>query len=232
MKSLGNMAWKTIVFMIPVLLFSWCFNGVSTISQEPSPHSLAPILKDGQKWRAGYVETEPYANYAAPFYALVRGLEKNGWLANVHGLPYRSGQTDSKGMWEWLARRDTGSYIQFVADAHFSLRDGTAVAEELRRRLTLRKDLDLLIVMGTGAGVFLSRLDYNIPTMVFSSTNAVLSGIIRSETDSGADHLWAHIDPGLYRRQVEVFHDLWVSANWASCIPTIRWRGPFRPSMM
>lgn len=207
MKGRQNRAFilPAVLFLLVLFFLLW---SRTTLSQEQSPDAYTPITNEGKKWRIGYVETEPYANYAGTFYSLVMGLGKDGWLANVDELPFQSGQTDTKRMWQWLSQRDTGNFIEFVDDGHYSLKDGTAVQEALARRLTLQKDLDLLIAMGTGAGVFLSQLDYEIPTMIFSSTNAVQSGIVRSENDSGAEHLWAHIDPGLYRRQVEVFYDL------------------------
>lgn len=165
-----------------------------------------------KKWRVAYVETEPFGNYAGTLDGLVKGLASSRLLENVDDIPYELGQTDSRVMWEWLASRDTGPYIEFVGDAHYTLVGGDEsegdVEEKLLNRLKNDGDIDLVFAMGTMAGQVVAGGDHTVPTMVFSASNAVQSGIIESETDSGSDHLWAHMDPERYMRQIEVFHDI------------------------
>ena len=173
--------------------------------------STVPQMNDGQKWRIGYAETDPYGNFAGTLYGLVIGLEKLGWLSGIvdSDLPYESGQDDSKVMWSWLASHDVGPYIEFVSDAHYSfIDDEVGIETQISNRLSNERDLDLMIVMGTLAGTKVATEKHQIPTLVFSSSNAVGSGIIESVEDSGYDHIWAHMDPDRYVRQVEVFHDI------------------------
>jgi ABC-type uncharacterized transport system substrate-binding protein len=173
--------------------------------------STTPKMNDGHKWRIGYAETDPYGNFAGTLDGLVIGLEKLGWLSGIKDsdFPYETGQDDSKAMWAWLASHDIGPYIEFVADAHYSfIDDEVAIEQQINDRLINKDDIDLMIVMGTLAGTKVATEKHHTPTLVFSSSNAVGSGIIKSVEDSGYDHIWAHMDPDRYVRQVEVFHDI------------------------
>lgn len=112
-------------------------------------------------------------------------------------------------MWAWLAAHDIGPFIEFVPDAHYSfIDDEEGIEQQINNRLTNEQDLDLMIVLGTLAGTKVATEKHQTPTLVFSSSNAVGSGIIKSVEDSGYDHTWAHMDPDRYVRQVEVFHDI------------------------
>lgn len=212
-RLLWNRSKKYVMMFIVLLglfgLIAWTVNS----QEDHATHNLAdiPVDNEGQKWRIGYSETDPFSNFAGTFYYLVQHLESEGWLSNTEDLPYTLGQSDSKEMWEWLASRDVGDYIEFVANAHYSLliSDGN-VEEEMMKRLSEEKDIDLMLVMGTYAGQVVATDQHTVPTMVFSASNAVQSEIITSEMYSGHDHIWAHMDAERYQRQVHVFHDIFA----------------------
>jgi len=169
----------------------------------------APQKNNGEKFRIGYCESEEFINYAGTFVALLRGLEEIGWLSNIENIPYKEGQSDSWLMWEWLSNNATGPYIEFVSDAYYNLYSLDAAAEkEMINRLKDEKDIDLIIVMGSAAGQLLATDEHETPTMVFSATNAVQSQIIKSEADSGLDHIWAHMDADRFKRQLSVLYDI------------------------
>lgn len=192
--------------------------------------NLKPNTNEGKKWRIGYCESEPYFNYSATFHSIVIGLEELGWISVNEDMSYKVSNENSNGViwkklttkdempymeedshniWEWLTSQDVGPYIEFVEDAYYSLGEHNKEEEEkIIKRLKEEKDIDLMIIMGTYAGKVLANDKHSIPTMVFSSSNAVRSGIIISDTDSGLDHIWAHMDLDRYRRQIEVFHDI------------------------
>jgi ABC-type uncharacterized transport system substrate-binding protein len=44
--------------------------------------------------------------------------------------------------------------------------------------------------------------------MIFSTTDPIAAGVIKSVDDSGRDHVWAHLYPTRQRRHIEVFHDI------------------------
>jgi ABC-type uncharacterized transport system substrate-binding protein len=167
---------------------------------------LLPRLTAERRWRIGYAETMPYGNYAATLAGVVRELESLSWLNGTDKLPYTAGQTDSATPWRWLAERDLGPNMQFVGDAWYGGLD-QASAEPILQRLESSGDLDLMIVMGTIAGQKLASDRHRVPTLVFSASNAVAAKIITSVEDSGHDHIWAHVDPQRFQRQVQIFHE-------------------------
>ncbi len=173
----------------------------------------APIANNGKPWRVAYCESGEFVNYAGTLNGLVRGLAEKGWL-DAGGLPYVDGQKDTRGMWEWLAAGAHGAFLEFVPDAFYRLdrAEGTSsvVAKELLNRLSESQDIDLLIVMGTQAGQLLATDAHRTPTLIFSTSNAVQAGILIRDTDSGRDHVWGHVDPRRYRRQIEMSHDLFA----------------------
>ncbi|MGM0380189.1 MAG: ABC transporter substrate-binding protein [Bacillota bacterium] len=178
-------------------------------SQKNSIQKNLPQKNDGKKWRIGYCESEKFINYAGTFFALLKGLEEMGWILNIDNIPYQEGQNDTKVMWEWLNNHATGPYIEFVSDAHYNLYSlDEAKEKEIIDRLKNKKDIDLMIVMGSAAGKFLANNKHDTPTMVFSATNAVQSQIIKSKKDSGIDHIWAHMDADRFKRQVSVLYDV------------------------
>jgi ABC-type uncharacterized transport system substrate-binding protein len=61
--------------------------------------------------------------------------------------------------------------------------------------------------MGTAAGQKLAIHGHQTPTLVFSATNPIAAGFAKSETDSGMDHVWAHMDLSRTTRQLKIFHD-------------------------
>ncbi|WP_346355611.1 ABC transporter substrate binding protein [Azotosporobacter soli] len=162
--------------------------------------------------RVAYCESGEFANYASTLAGLAEGLQEAGLIGSTQGLPYQDGQSDSRSIWNWLAAQPSGAALAFVPDgyysfAHRSKEEQTALQEEIIERLN-RGDIDLLIVMGTQAGQALANNRHHVPTFIFSTSNAVQAGIISSATDSGYEHVWAHMDPARYQRQLEVFHDL------------------------
>ncbi|HWR39122.1 MAG TPA: ABC transporter substrate binding protein [Patescibacteria group bacterium] len=170
-----------------------------------------PRTQPGKPWRVAYVESGEFVNYASTLYALANGFAELGWL-NTQGLPYAKGQKESREMWHWLARNGSEN-IEFVADAYYSLEQmgpeaRTEVAGKLIQRLNEQQDIDLVLVMGTQAGQLLANDQHTVPMMVFSSSNALQAGIVQSVNDSGRDHVWAHMEPARYQRQIEIFHDL------------------------
>lgn len=171
----------------------------------PLPALPPPLGKGRWRWRIGYAEAMPYGNYAATLAAILKALEGMGWVGDLSEMPFTPGQTDSAALWSWLSREDASPVLDFVPDAHVTNLN-PASAAPLIGRLRDRRDLDLLIVMGTVAGIALANDTHRVPTLVFSSTNPVAAGIVASETDSGSDHVWAHLDPRRFQRQIAIFH--------------------------
>ena len=169
-----------------------------------------PQTNNGKKWRIGYYEGGEYIDYQKIFTETIKGLMKLGWIEQEH-IPSQKGE-QTKGLWNFLATKTKSKYLEFVKDAHYSANwdDKTRekTAAEVIKRLNKKKDIDLIIAMGTWAGKDLANDKHSTRTEVISASDPIASGIIKSVEDSGYDHVHAQIDPYRYERQVGVFHDI------------------------
>ena len=189
-----------------------CLCNAATAAADSRHYSINPTTRHGHKWRIGYLEGGPYANYPLNLKALVFALAEIGWVEKVDNIP-QSDETDTASMWRWISENVDSEYITFVADAYWSS-DWDAKKRRVQnrraviRRLASRKDIDLMLAMGTWAGQDLANNRHHVPTIVMSSSDPVGANIVRSATDSGLDHLNARVDPTRYQRQLRIFHDI------------------------
>lgn len=170
-----------------------------------APRPIPSVRNVSRRWRVGYAESMPYGNYAATLAAILGELERMGWTGDLMGMPYRPGQTDTAALWSWLAGNAGSPVLEFVPDAHatnLTAESGAALAGRLRDG----RGIDLMIVMGTVAGIALATDAHRVPVLAFSCTNPIAAGIVASETDTGRDHVWAHLDPRRFQRQLSIFH--------------------------
>lgn len=182
---------------------------VSTVSgTQESTNQLTPCKNGNSKWKIGYCESQPYFEFDGTLFYIIKGLEQLGWVSNTEGLHYIPFQQDTQTMWEWLSNTDMGPYIEFVEDAYYDMSKQPDMGEKVIKRLNEKKDLDLMIVNGTYAALNIANDKHKVPTMVFATSNAVQSEIIKSPYDSGLKHVWAHVDPERFKRQVEIFYDI------------------------
>lgn len=201
---------KIIISFIVVSLLTINLNWLVSLNLSQATageDELTPVIrKDGSKWRIGYCESEGFITYSKTLVGIVNGLYERGWLTDLKGFEGVSNSSDAKEIWQWLAAREVSPYIEFVYDAFYSMKnfDNDAVI----KRLKMQQDLDLMVVMGTEAGVALSEETQDTNIFVFAASNAVRAGIINSVEDSGRDHLWAHMDQNRFERQLRVFYDI------------------------
>jgi ABC-type uncharacterized transport system substrate-binding protein len=169
-----------------------------------------PVSNNGQKWRIGYYEGGAYINYQQQLTETVKGLMQLGWLEPAE-LPKQSGESTDT-LWAWLSTKAKSDYIEFVADGHYSAMWENAKRTKMEDKIVLRlnndKDIDLMIAMGTWAGKGLANYRHRTNTLVFSTSNPISSGIIKSVEDSGFDHVHVRVDPKRNERQLLVFHEM------------------------
>ena len=165
---------------------------------------------DGKKWRIGYYEGGAYINYQQQLTETVKGLMQLGWVETAD-LPKQSGESTDT-LWKWLSTEAKSEYIEFIADAHYTAlwekNTRTEIEDEIVLRLNNDKDIDLMIGMGTWAGKGLANYRHRTNTLVFSTSNPISSGIIKSVEDSGFDHVHVRVDPKRNERQLKVFHEM------------------------
>lgn len=208
--AVGVARWRLVLACLLIFCF-WCF-WCAPVGAVSAPTSIKPTTHHGQKWRIGYLEGGPYSNYPLNLKALVLALADIGWVEKPDNIPM-NGDTDTSSMWQWISRNVRSDYISFAADAYWSADwDGKKRRIQNRRavikRLTTRKDIDLMLAMGTWAGQDLANNKHHVPTVVLSSSDPVGSHIIKSVQDSGFDHVNARVDPTRYKRQLRIFHDI------------------------
>ncbi len=189
-----------------VMIMFFCFITVSYAET-----STKPILNKGKKWRIGYLEAGPFYNYPPNLTALIISLAESGWLEKPN-MPAPKDATDSKIIWDWLSTEMKSNYLEFPKDAYYSENNDREIRNKVKaeviQRLNTKKDIDFMIAMGTWAGQDLANAEHSVPTMVMSSSNPLGAKIIKSNEDSGLDHLHARVDPTRYERQVRLFHDI------------------------
>lgn len=180
------------------------------VSADKGVFSEKPVTRNGQKWRIGYYEGGEYIDYQKIFIETVRGLMKLGWIEYTE-IPEQKGE-QTRDLWMWLSDNLKSDYIVFVKDAHYTagwddeLRKKTRA--DILERLRQKKDIDLLIAMGTWAGKDMANAEHATNTMVLSTSDPISSGIIKSIEDSGYPYLHAQVDPYRYERQLRVFHEI------------------------
>ena len=161
-------------------------------------------------WRVLYVEGGPFSNYQNTLAYTARGLEKLGLIDNGQvDIPKDS--ESSHEMWEWLAKNAKGR-LQFLPDGHYSANWDSHTRIQVQRRILERirerKDVDMIIAMGTWSGLDMAEKDLGIPVFSMSVTDAVAAGIVASVEDSGKDNVHAQLEPGRFRRQLSMFHEI------------------------
>ncbi|AMG43667.1 hypothetical protein AL520_02745 [Achromobacter xylosoxidans] len=171
----------------------------------PQVFPTKPVARpDGGKWRIGYFESGDYSEYPRTLRVTVDGLQKLGWIT----VPAIPDGLNGRQMWEYLADNARSDTLEFVRDAWWQPGNFDAVRAAIRQRLEGKKDIDLIIAMGTWAGQDMAAMGAPVPTIVASTSDAVGARITRSAQDSGLDNLHARVQPERYQRQVRLFHEI------------------------
>ena len=209
MKSLRQL---TVIVIMSIFILN-----VSAFAADATKFSTKPKLNNQKKWRIAYYEGGPFINYPTTLIEIVNGLIGLGWIESAN-IPEIKGKNTEK-LWEWLSSNLKSDYLEFVKDAHYSanwnknskkgqesLRDKTA--RKIIKRFNKKKDIDLIIAMGTWAGQDLANDKHTINTLVCSTSDPITAKIIKSADDSGFSHVHARLDPTRYERQLKVFYDI------------------------
>ena len=174
-------------------------------------YETKPITNNGKKWRIGYLEGGPYANYQSILKAMTVSLMDSGWIQRAP-IPKCQDESETRTLWNFLSTKIQSDYLEFPSDAYWNYEWDHAERERLKpviiNRLKADKDIDLMLAFGTWAGQDLANNQHDTSTMVLSASNAIQSGIIKSVEDSGFDHLQVWIDPNKTERQLRLFHEI------------------------
>ena len=165
----------------------------------------------GKTWRVLYVEGGPYTNYQQTLAYTARGLARLGLIQNGD-VPIPQETEDTGTMWKWLSENAGGDTLYFLPDGHYSAEwDANArlkVKNAIKSRIWNKQDVDMIIAMGTWSGLDMTEEDLGVPVFSMSVTDAVAAGIVDSVKDSGKDNVHAQLEPGRFRRQITMFHEI------------------------
>ena len=174
------------------------------------PASSASAADDDKPCRVLYVEGGPFGNYQQTLAWTARGLEHLGLIDNGQ-VEIPKDTESAREMWLWLADHARGK-IRFLRDGFYSAQwDNDArgiIKNVIKERVRARGDVDMIIAMGTWSGVDMVEEDLGIPVFSMSVTDAVNAGIVLSTEDSGRDNVHAQLDPGRFKKQITLFHEI------------------------
>jgi ABC-type uncharacterized transport system substrate-binding protein len=186
------------------------FASPPTLAIDENAFATTPTTNNGQRWRIAYYEGGEYIDYQKILTETIHGLMALGWIEPAE-IPRQDGE-QTQPLWNWLVNGARSEYLEFLSDGHYTANwdDEMRIktAEAVIGRLSDKRDVDLVIAMGTWAGKDLANNRHSTATMVLSTSDPLSAGIIKSVEDSGFEHVHATVDPHRYERQVRVFHDM------------------------
>jgi ABC-type uncharacterized transport system substrate-binding protein len=218
MKSSGGRRKENRIITVAVIVLIIMVLISSTIlfdryfREDDVKYPMEPIAKgEGTRWRIGYYQGGDYIDYSQNLYYMIDSLIEMGWM-DFDDLGEFKDTEVTKPLWTNISRTSRSNYIEFVEDAFWdsgwndSLR--ISAREDCIGRLSTKGDIDLIIAMGTWAGLDLVNDEHSIPTMALTSSDPIGAGIIPSSEDSGFDHVICECDPDRYYRQITLFHEI------------------------
>ena len=167
----------------------------------------APCLNQGEKWRLAYYQGGEYRDYYQYLRATAEGLMEQGWVS-PQKIP--SQPSSARELWDWLSVNADSEYIEFLSDGFYSADWDREYRVELREqvvgRLQKKGEINLILAMGTWAGIDIAIDGHRVPTMVISVNDPRSAGLVQD--DDSHRHIYIPEDPQRYERQVTLFHDL------------------------
>ena len=186
-------------------------SGAQSVTRE-----YLPIKReDGRKFKMAYVDIDPYNETFRMLYYVIESLKADGWI-DYDELPYDpETDADSLALMNWLADNATSEYMVFDKDVHFYTTVSTEeeIYEGLKEHIEVKKDVDLILSMGTSPSRMLEEFDFDIPLLMYGVADAIGAGLVKSAEDSGDERYWAHVDSSTYYRQMQYYFDSFEFKN-------------------
>ncbi len=167
--------------------------------------SISPggaVGTDEQSIRIGFIQSEEYNAFSFGLAGIANGLVEQGL---IEGNGFDPAQPDAGVVWGEICATDTSPKIQFVQEMFFTLNQ---LSDEQKQEMLQNDKVDLYIVMGTVAGVFLTENNIKHDYMVFATADPVGAGIVKSETERYNSNSYAHIDNRRFARQISLAYEI------------------------
>ncbi len=165
-----------------------------------------------KQWRVGYYQGGEYGDYYQNFLGILGGLRDAG-LIQFDEFPKEITEPDMQGIWQWLCTSVKSDHLVFIPDAFWSAdwNESERVKDRSKIIARLKKDdsdIDLMFAAGTWAGLDLVTDEHHTTTIVFSTSDPVLAGIIPSYDSNRFNHTFVISFPYRFETQLQVFHDI------------------------
>ena len=187
-----------------------------------------PVTKeDGSKFTIGFLDLDPYPLTGQMLYDVIVSLKADGWI-NYDSLPFDRDNIDSQKLIKYLSEQDLGPYLQFSKTLNYyffvdyedelnGLPEADGIDDEFERMLFAldnvlqrsadAKDVDILLAWSTSMASMASAYSDSMAVVAFI-TDAVGSGVVEGLEYSGVPNVWAHTDDQRYKRQMQVFKEV------------------------
>ena len=171
------------------------------------------IAESEKKIVLGYCESDPYVEFDTQLYYLLLGMEEYALISGVSDK-IESDMTAAE-MWSIVQKiNDPAWKISFSEEVYISLIDQTysSLSEEDQSALIdgmIRENgVNLMLTMGTSAGLAIAALESGIPLVNFVAADPFKSGIVNNTATSEVENRWAHVDVDAFGRTIQVMDDI------------------------
>lgn len=178
-----------------------------------------PIRReDGRKFKMACVDIDPYPETFRMMYYMIESLKADGWIG-YDTLPFDPDtDSDTKKMLDWLADNAVSEYMEFDRDVHYytAASSEAEIYEGLRAHIEEKKDVDLILTLGTSPSEMVKAFGFDIPLLMYAVSDPVGSGLVESAENSGNKNYWAHVDSSAYSRQMQYYYNTFAFRNIGS----------------
>lgn len=182
--------------MLGMLLLAGCQDSVKKESGSP---------KDRGEVTIGCIIAEEYGAFSEQLSAAAEGLSSQGCIGEYQP-PEEVRETQA--VWNEICDLQQMKNARFVKESFYNI--DQMEESEMEAAFFEEADVDLMLVFGTAAGVWLTENAKNVSFdyMVYASADPISGGIVKSETERFNDISFAHVDPGRIGRQTELTYEI------------------------
>lgn len=161
------------------------------------------VARDNVK--IGCIIAEEYGSFSEQLSAAAESLSRQGLIGEYDSPAVVRPAQD---VWDDICEVQQIENAEFVRESFYNT--DQMEESEMEDVFFHESDVDLMLVFGTAAGVWLTENASELPFeyMVFASADPISGGIVKSETERFNDISFAHVDPGRLGRQTELAYEI------------------------
>ncbi len=195
-KNVGGFAALAAIAVLTAVSLTGC----GTVDES---ESVARVVRKDVK--IGCIIAEEYGFFSEQLSAAAESLSRQG-LIGEYDPP--EGVRPAQEVWNDICEVQQLENAEFVKESFYNT--DQMEESEMEDVFFHESDVDLMLVLGTAAGVWLTENASELPFeyMVFASADPISGGIVKSETERFNDISFAHVDPGRLGRQTELAYEI------------------------